>query len=250
MVKSATDIILQHADHQEIISKLLLGISPKDIHDNLVVRYGDLDKKMVIAESTILSFKKNSLNIYKTIQADLAKTSTALATNSQDELNLTLQNNPTYKETLTKLANNELDIKTMLANLIMATQTRIAQIFDQIQEDPRNINTKTERLFNEYIDRLQAAIEKWQKYIVQTPDQVIQHNISVQHIDNQVTVFYNALRKVLAQMDIETSLYFMEVFNEELTKLNPNDAKILPVEERLAEVKLLNDEINQKINSH
>ena len=248
MTRSSTDVILQHPDKDELISKLLQGISPEDIHNNLQIRYQDIDKKLIVPIKTLDNFKKNSLNIYKTIQDDLRKTSTALV-RSDGDLQLTLQNNPTYRKTLEKLANNELDIKTMLATMIMATETRVAQIFDQIQSDPDNVNTRTERLFNEYLDRLQSAIEKWQKYIIQSPDQIVQHNVSIQHIDNQMSVFHNAITKVLSQMDIESSLLFMSLYKEELEKLQASaEPQITPVEERLAEVRSIHDEINKKLS--
>lgn len=248
MARSSTDVILQHPDKDELISKLLQGISPEDIHKNLQIRYQDIDKKLIIPIKTLENFKKNSLNIYKTIQDDLRKTSTALVRSDAD-LQLTLQNNPTYHQTLEKLANNELDIKTILATMIMATETRVAQIFDQIQSDPDNVNTRTERLFNEYLDRLQSAIEKWQKYIIQSPDQIVQHNVSIQHIDSQMAVFHNAITRVLSQMDVESSLLFMSLYKEEMEKLEvPVEQQITPVEERLAEVKSIHDQINQKLS--
>lgn len=248
MSRSATDIILQHPDKDELISKLLQGISSEDIHKNLQIRYQDIDKKLIVSIKVLDNFKKNSLDIYKTIQNDLRKVSTAI-THSDADLQLTLQNNPTYRQTLEKVANNELDIKTMLANMIMATETRIAQIFDQIQADPDNVNTRTERLFNEYLDRFQSAIEKWQKYIIQSPDQIVQHNVSVQHIDSQMSVFHNTITRVLSQMDVESSLLFMNLYKEEMEKLQmPVDAPIAPVEERMAEVKSIHDQINKKLS--
>ncbi len=248
MAHSATDVILQHPDTQEIISKLLQGISPEDIHTNLQIRYQDIDKKLVVSVKVLENFKKNSLNIYKSIQDDLRKISTSI-TRSDADLQLTLQNNPTYRQTLEKVANNELDIKTMLANMILATETRIAQIFDQIQADPDNVNTRTERLFNEYLDRFQSAIEKWQKYIIQSPDQIVQHNVSIQHIDSQMSIFHNTITRVLSQMDVESSLLFMSLYKEEMEKLQaPTEPQITPVEERMAEVKSIHDQINKKLS--
>jgi hypothetical protein len=245
--QSPTDVVLNHPDKDELISKLLQNISPADITKNLEIRYGDIDKNLIVSEKTLETFKKNSLNIYRTIQEDLRKTSVALQ-HSDADVQLTLKNNPTYRQTLEKLANNELDIKTMLANMILATETRIAQIFDQIQSDPDNVNSRTERLFNEYLDRFQAAIEKWQKYIIQSPDQIIQHNVSVQHIDNHMSVFHDAIRKVLSKMDNESALLFMNLYNEEINKTKaPIETPQTPVEERLAEVKTIHDQINYQL---
>ena len=246
MAKDATTKILEHPDRDEIISKLLLGISAKDISSNLSIRYGDVDKKLILSESTISSFKKNSLNIYKTIQEDLHKTSVALATGT--EANLTIKSNPQYKEAMLKLANNELDVKTMLGNLILSVENRVAQLTDLIQQDPENINSKNERLLNEYIDRLQGALEKWHKYILQVPDHVSQVNVSVQHIDTQMAVLHEVIRRVLSHMDYETSLLFWDLLKEEMDKVKSSELRQKDVEERLTEVKILNDQINDKLN--
>lgn len=247
-IKSATAKILSHVDRDEIISKLLLGISPKDISDNLNIRYADIkDNSLLISEKDLNAFKKHSLDLYKTIHDDLQKTTSPTGANIDAQLTIT--SNPQYKDALLKLANNELDVKTMLGSLILNIENRIGQIFDEIQSDPRNINTRTERLLNEYIDRLQGGLEKWHKYILQVPDQTIQHNISIQHIDSHITIFHDVIKKVLSNMDIETSLLFMELFNEEISKLKaPTEAKITPVEERFAEVKIINDQINKQLS--
>lgn len=249
--KSSLQKIMSHPDRDEIINKLLLGIDPKDIHENLSIRYGDVgNRSLIISVKDLISFKNNSLDLYKTIQEDLQKTSAALATKQTEELQLSIKESIAYKDAMIKLANNELDIKTMLGNLILACEMRISQIHTLIQEHPEEINTKTERLYTEYMDRLQAGIERWQKYVIGTPDSVVQHNVSVQHIDTHIAVFYEAIKRVLSQMDIESSLLFMELFNEEMNKLKaPKDPSIqTPVEARLAEVKSINDQIQRQIN--
>jgi hypothetical protein len=102
----------------------------------------------------------------------------------------------------------------------------------------------------EYVDKFSSLLEKANKIINQAPDQIVQHNISVQHIDQHTTVFYEAIKRCLAKMDLAQSMAFMEIFNEEMSKLkDPSNLPIRPVEERLAEVKVLNEAINQRINS-
>jgi len=250
MNKTSLKKILEHPDKDEIISKLIIGISAKDINEWLVNKYTNVGEvKFVIAEKSLKSFQENYLDIYKMIQEDLVKTKSALALNTTDELKLAVQDNPTYKNTLLKLANNELDIKTMLVNMIVAIETRAGQIFDSIQEDPRNINSRSDRVLIEWLDLLGTNIERFNKVILGAPDQVVQHNITVQHIDQHVAVFYDAIKKTLSKMDIETSLYFMEVFNEEMSRLKmPIEEKIIPTEERLADAKILHEDINKKLN--
>jgi len=50
-------------------------------------------------------------------------------------------------------------------------------------------------------------------------------------------------------MDLESSMLFMELFNEKMSKLKAPSPEAQPTQEmKLAEAKLLNETINKKIN--
>lgn len=236
--------ILEHPDKEEIISKLLIGMSPKDINEWLAAKYTNVSEaKFVIAEKTLKTFQDNYLDVYSMIKADVASTQLAIANGTEDQLKLSLPDNATYKNIMLAQASNELDIKKMLATAIMALETRVGQLFDQIQQDPTIISTKEERLLTEYFDRFGAMIEKYQKYVIGSPDQVIQHQVTVQHIDQHVSLLQDAIRETLAEMDLESSLRFMDIFNEKIARLKPPTEKEIKTEQKLAEVKVINEKI-------
>jgi hypothetical protein len=251
MNKNALKKILDHPDRDEIISKLVIGIPPKDIFDWLQAKYTNVSEiKFVIAEKSIKSFQINYLDIYKTIQEDLAKTKTAIATNTQEDLSLTINNLPAYKNMLVQTAEKELDIRQTVKNLSFAIESRLAQVFDAIQEDPRNINTRVDRLLIEYAELFGGILEKYYKFTEAPAENTMQHNVTIQVMDQHISVFYDAIKEVLAQMDLESSLYFMELFNEKINKLKQAPEKeIAPTEVRLAEAKLLQETINKKLNN-
>ena len=251
MNKNALQKILDHPDKEEIISKLIIGISSKDIHDWLAAKYSNVsDAKFIISEKSIKSFQDNYLDLYNHIKQDLLQTQNNINSglNISQQADLAVRDNPTYKETMLQLANNELDIKKMIVNMVVNMENRIAQIYDMIQEDPRNL--KMDRTLIEWFDKLGLALEKYHKIVLGGPDQIIQHNINNQQVlDQHISVFYSAIKKTLEQMDLETSLYFMEVFNQEISKLKmTNENSIAPTEIRLAEAKILNETINKKLN--
>lgn len=240
--------ILAHPDKEEIISKFILGIPVNDIHSWLAAKYSSINEsKFVIPVKSLKTFKDSYLDIYQMIKNDEAATRTALANNTENDLLLSLQNNSIYKSKMIELASKEIDIKKMLANMIVAMETRVSQIFDSIQEDPRNINTRNDRILKEWFDTLGANLERFNKIVLGAPDQVVQHNITVQHIDQHIQIFQEAIRETLAEMDIETSLRFMEIFSNKISKLRPPTEKQEKLEDRLSEVRVLNDTINQKL---
>ncbi len=251
MNKNALKKIIDHPDKDEIISKLLIGISPKDIHDWLQSKYTNVSEaKFVIGEKSIKSFQDNYLDVYNIIQEDLAKSRVAVATNTETDIELSIKNLPAYKSILLQTANEELDIRKIVKNLCIAIESRLAQVFDQIQEDPRNINTRVDRLLIDYTEVLGNILEKYYKFTEEPAGQMIQNNnITLQVVDQHISVFHDVIKEVLSQMDLETSLYFMEVFNQKMAKLKaPSDKEVVSSDIRLAEAKLLNETINKKIN--
>lgn len=243
--------ILDHADRDEIISKLIIGSSTADIHDWLKAKYsGPNETKMVISEKVLLSFKNSYLDFYNDIHADISNTKTALATGTTaNQLELAVKSNPTYQDAMVRLASGELNVELMMGKMACAIETRIEQIYDIIQEDPRNINTKTERLWVELVETASNVLDKYYKWKEAQATQVVNHHVTLQVVDQHITVFHDVIKEVLSQMDLETSLYFMEVFNEKMGKLKMPDPSAGPtVETKLAEAKILNETINQKIN--
>lgn len=250
MNQSALKKILEHPDKDEIISKLVIGMSPKDVHDGLQAKYTTVSEaKFVVSEKSLKSFQENYLDIYNMIQEDLIKTKQAIATSTEAALELSIKSNPTYKSKMMELATKQLDVRQMVANLCVAVETRLSQVFDEIQEDPRNINTKVDRLLIDYAEVLGNILEKYYKFTENPADTVIQHNVTLQVVDQHISVFHDVIKEVLSQMDLETSLYFMEVFNQKMAKLKMPDKEAPPTPDaQLAEVKLLNETINKKLN--
>lgn len=244
--------ILSHPDSTELLEKLMIGIEPRDVSANLAIRYSNPgEKKFVISEKDLKSFKDNYLDMYKYIKEDLAKVKASSSNMDQElELALAIKGNSAYKEALTKLATNELDIKTMMVNSIAAVETLLSQIYNEIQESPDNINTRTARVFNETLDRFYKALEQYDKIVLKSPDMTIAHTMTITHIDSHIQVIQEALRETIAYFDVEVGLKFIEVMTEKLNKLNlPTEIKTIPTEHRLAEAKIVNEQINERLNN-
>lgn len=251
MNKTALVKILDHLDKEEIISKLIIGISPREIHEWLKAKYTNpAEERFVLSENSIKTFQNNYLDLYTHIKEDILKTKQNIVLSPEEQMELSVKNNKTYKEKMLELAGKEVDIKSMITNMIVAIETRAGQVFDTIQEDPRNM--RTDRVLIEWFDVLGSTLEKYHKLVNNAPDQIVQHNVTVQMVDQHISVFYDVIKEVLSQMDVETSLYFMEVFNEKMSKIKPNsDKNIIPsADMRFAEAKILSETINNKLNEN
>ena len=251
MNKNALKKILDHPDKDEIIAKLILDVAPKDINEWLANKYTNVsEKQFVIAEKSIKTFKDNYLDVYNMIQEDIVKTKQALATNTEASLELAVRENSTYKSKMLELAGKEIDVRQMVAHLCIAVETRLGQVFDEIQEDPRNINSRIDRVLIEYGELLGGLLEKYYKFTESPADLTIQHNVTLQVVDQHISVFHDVIREVLSQLDLESSMLFMELFNEKMSKLKPPTPDTIPnTDIKLAEAKLLNETINKKLNT-
>lgn len=245
--------ILNHIDRDEIINKMIVGAPPKEINEWLRSKYSSTaEHKFVLSEKMLKSFQDNHLDFHQAMMKDFSKAKTALVNGLDPEtLELVVSKSPKYQELVLQAAGQEVDYKRAIATLVIAVETRLSQIYDLIQQNAGEINQKgVDRLFFEAIDKFSMILERAHKMTTNAPDQVIQHNISVQHMDQHASVFYEAIKRCLAKMDLAQSMAFMEIFNEEMSKLkDPSNLPIRPVEGRLAEVKVLNEAINQRINS-
>lgn len=251
MNKNSLKKVLDHPDKDEIIAKLVMDISEKDIHSWLSSKYTSVgDSQMVLSTKIIKVFKDNYLDLYGMIQEDIHKTKSSIASSTQDELQLSVNNNSAYKKIMLDLATDKLDIRQMIAKCCIAIETRLGQIFDEIQEDPRNINTRIDRMLKDYAEIFGTLLEKYYKFTEAPADLTIQHNVTLQVVDQHIAVFHDAIREVLSQMDLESSMLFMELFNEKMSKLKPPaQEKMTGTDIKLAEAKLLNETINNKLNS-
>lgn len=243
--------ILNHIDREEILSKMILDYSSKDIHDWLASKYSSpSEKQFVISEPALTNFRKNYLDVYSLIQEDISKTKQAVKTNSEEDLALAISNNPTYKGKLLELVGKELDIRKMISTMCVAVETRLAQVFDTIQEDPRNINTRIDRVLIEYCEVLGNLLEKYYKFTESPADITVRHNVTLQVVDQHISVFHDVIREILSQMDLESSMLFMELFTEKMAKLKQPIPEQGPnTDMKLAETKLLNQTINNKLNN-
>jgi hypothetical protein len=238
--------ILEHPDREEIISKSLANIPPIEIAESLAARYNpETEKQFILSETYIKKFQSEYLDIYTTIKDDLYKTKQNQVAPSE-ALQQEIQGSPAYHKALEKYIDTEIDIKTMVKKMVVNVEGRISQIYDIVQEDPANF--RNDRVLIEYFDTLAGILEKYDTILNGSPEQInIQNNINIQIVDDHINVIYNIIKEILSKLDYDTSLLFIEMFNNEMSKLKSVNAQILPVDKRLNEVKILEETVAKKI---
>jgi hypothetical protein len=238
--------ILEHPNKEEIISKLLIGITPKDIHEWLSATYSDInEQKFILSEKTIKKFQDEYLDIYTHIKDDLVKVKSP-----NEELRDEIISSPSYHKALEKYIDSEIDIRTIVKKMVVNAQERMSQMYDIIQEDPRNF--KADRTIIEWFSALSDILSKYDA-ILNPPnlnnEQInIQNNINIQVLDTHMNMVYDIIREILTMLDYDTSLRFMELWENKMQAIKPVDTTIIPIETRLEIVKKLEDQIENKLN--
>jgi len=247
MSKNIALKILEHPDKDEIITKLLTGVPASDIHEWLDAKYISVgEKKFALPDKVISAFQKDYLDIYSIIKDDVGKTKSNKLT-AEEELKQEIQGSPLYHKTLEQYVDKELDIKVVVKRMVANVEIRAAQMFDQIQEDPRNI--KADRTLIEWFNTLIAILEKYDTILNGSPDQInIQNNINIQVVDDHINVVYNVIKEILSKLDYDTSLLFIEMFNDAMKKLKGTEQQIVTSPEaRMADVQVLNETVVAKL---
>lgn len=235
--------LLDHPDKDEIISKLMTGVPAKEVSDWLRIKYTKPDEKhLQLGSSTLKEFVEGHVDLYNDLKRDIESVKAGKQINKK--IAESLLNNKTYADRINEYAQTELDIKKVITDLAIISKDRIEQIFDIIQENPRGF--KPDYALTKWMETLSKLLEQYGKYVLNTPDQVIQHNVTVQRVEEYSLVFQEAVREVLTELDPDIAYLFIEKLNSKLSQLrDPTDIETMSQEKRLQEVSLLNERIKK-----
>lgn len=241
--------ILNHPEKDEIISKLCMNISPADINEWLVSRYDEINEaSLIVSEKALYKFKNDYLDFYNTMMEDVEKVKNEqLSTTNQ--LSQELNGNITYQNALTKYANEEVDIRSLIKRVAAAVEARSSYVFDLIASDPEN--TKLDETLIQWFSLLANIAEKFEN--IQTGNQnaqTINNNINVQIIDGQISQVYGIIKDILQNLDHATSMKFVDELNNRMNALKEISEDIsepLPIDVRMSQIKSIDASISSKL---
>jgi hypothetical protein len=246
MSKALAKKILEHPDKDEIVSKLVAGSTSAEVSEWLKGKYVNPgETRFALSADALNKFSDGYLDFYLQIRDDVIKTKENKPIERQ--LRDSIKNNKSYKERLNEIVGTEVDIKKTIRQLIVMIEARAEQVFDEIQNDPSEF--RGDNILINWFNTLLAALEKGNKLLNDAPDQVIQHNVTVQVVDQHVNVFYEAIKETLETLDYESSLKFMEMFNQKMLLVKATEeVRPATADVRLAEAKLLSEKFTNKMD--
>jgi|LauGreDrversion4_2_1035121.scaffolds.fasta_scaffold08190_6 hypothetical protein len=216
--------ILNHPKRNEIVSKILSGISAKEISAWLKTLFNDKDENHLRLSQKILEqfIKSDFVNYEKHLNSELQAAQTG------DEKALSsLKNNKTWKQRVDNLLDEKVDIKDRLNKMELLVRDRMEQVFDSIQDNPNA--TRGDHVLIKYFEHYLKLLETYNKTINLAPDMIIQHNHTVDYIDKRTTFLQDSIYEVLEEMDPSFATTFLDKLNEKLATLQYNEEGIKQV---------------------
>ena len=215
--------ILNHPDRDQIISKLTSGDSSREVSAWLKEKYPK-DKNRQVSYNTLNEFRKTNLNIDGAVLNDIkTMMSSANEEDAKQKLGKLTIKNKTYKEKINEAIDTEIDWRLKLIQLMNVVENRFAQLYDKTQLNPDGF--KADYVMIQWMNTILEIVEKIRK-VEGAPDQIIQHNVTVQKVEEHSALIQEALRKTFAEVDLETSLVLMEKFAENFEMLQGSNENL------------------------
>ncbi len=238
--------ILSHPDLDQIISRLVNGDSVRDIEAWLKSKY--IAKEKQISHNNLDLFRREHLNMSGNFIDDIRqKVNEQRKEEISEDLKGAIKKNKTYAEKMEEFVDTQIDLKKKIYQFMNVMETRFGQLYDMTQNNPTNM--KPDRYMIEYTSKMLEMIREIKK-IEGAPDQVIQHNIAIQAIDQQVYIFQEAITQALQELPLEIASQVMDKINAKLNLLEaPAQPTYLYSQKEVAKMEKLSS-ITPAMNQH
>jgi hypothetical protein len=210
--------ILTHPDKEEILSKLLNGTDPKDINQFLKLKYPNKDQKhLLISIKCLQDFSKTQYTKFYNQYSEEITANIQHGGTLDKRVATSLLNNKTFQERLGEHGLKEINVRERFLSIDLLIRDRIEQVFDKIQEDPGG--WRGDYILMKWIEQYLSMVEKYDKSQNNRPDQIIQHNYTLQYIDQQTAAMQEAFKRVLSRVDPELAFQNIDERISEVTAL-------------------------------
>jgi len=265
--------LLNHPDKEEIIQRLLAGVSPNSVYVWLQEKY-PTKKDYHLSVSTLSNFRKDYLNLdreaTRAIKMEMKKKKLGLPHNPDinsfkinafkeipdetDEMHAlrvksTLLQSPTYREKLKNITEATLDGPRLIKELVSLLQSRLEVYFNEVATaSTAGESLRADKMFAEYVSLMKDLIKDSKKieddYNAQPEDGTIQLNV----VHEQVGIIRETIKELLVEFQPELALEFMDRLNKKMSVLKYNVVKPPNVLERVDKLNKQIKEIQERGN--
>ena len=217
--------IINHPDRDQIIARLTNGDPVRDVSAWLIEKYPD-NKFYQVSFPFLNEFRRNHLNIKGSMLEDLkTKIREQQIEEIKEPSREIVKRNKSYDELMQKDVDLEVDLDKKLHQFLNVIEARFSDLFDEARGNPQNI--KQDKVMNDWMKTLLEIITHINRNRGM-PDQIVQHNVAIQQVDEKVALFQQAFIKTLSKLDFELASRLIDDFNKNLEELKPTDNVYTP----------------------
>lgn len=250
--------ILNHPDREEIIQKLVSGLSPNKVHEWLQDKYSrEEDKLLRITVKAISDFRSRYLNLnreaVRLLKKERQKKELGLPHNANagsflertDEteeehevrVKNTLLTSPTYREKLKEITEATLDGPRLIKELVTLIQSRLEVYFNEVASGSSIGDTlKADKQFAEYVSLMKDLVKDAKKIDDDYNNQPDTGQVQLNVVHEQVGMIRDTVKDLLNEFAPELALEFTDRLNKRMTALKydaPRTPDILEHVEKL-----------------
>jgi hypothetical protein len=210
--------VLLHPDKEEIIKKLLDGVSLKKIELWLKKKYPKRTR-LHISWVTLQKFRTEHLNLHGEVLEDIKVTKKLKDSESIDQYTKdVIAKSSHYQNKINEIASSELDATKRLLEMDKLINSRLVYYFNLLESGKGEI--REDKVFLEYIKEYRAILESWKKFVEGHADKKIEHNINISVVNEQVNVLKGIIFEVLQEMSPQLVPAFVDKLNSRLGLIN------------------------------
>lgn len=209
--------VFKHPEKEEIIKKLLNGESVKNLEAWLKKKHPK-KRSLWISYATLQKFRKDHLHLEGDVLEDIkAARKEQDLTSKELEAKAIIASSSAYQQKIKEIVSNELDGNRKILEMITLVGSRLEYYFNMLQTTG---TIREDRMFIELLNTQRGLVQDWKKYVDGVADKKIEHNISLNVVNEQVTVLKNIVFEVLQDLDPKMIPVFIDKVNSRLSDMN------------------------------
>jgi hypothetical protein len=209
--------VFKHPEKEEIIKKLLNGESVKGIEDWLRKKHPK-KRGLWISYATLQKFRKDHLHLEGEVLEDIkAARKEQDLTSKELEAKAIIASSSAYQQKINEIVSNELDGNRKILEMITLVGSRLEYYFNMLQTSG---TIRDDKMFVELLNMQRGLVQDWKKYVDGVADKKIEHNISLNIVNEQVNVLKSIVFEILQDLDPRLVPIFIEKVNSRLSDTN------------------------------
>lgn len=223
--------ILVHPDKEQIIKWMTEGMSIREIKYRLDQKYFKR-KRLRLSIPTLNNFRKFDLKLDKKVLDDIRMAKED--TEREKEVETRLSNSVTYKDKINEIADTHLDVARKIVQLDQIIETRLEYWYNALTKGEASPSTADKEM-RQYMDRQMVLLQQYKKFVEGVADKTVEHNVNITVLNDQLDMIKGVIKDVLRELDSETSIKFMDMFNKKLNSIQYSPQRKEDVDTKMLE---------------